>query len=125
LDTIDSSPSEYSKACTAAGIKPVQNPFWRNLPYVNIFHSITPDILHQIHKGIIKHLLIWLKDMFGADAIDSHCSRLPLNHNLHLFSKGITSLSHVLGKEHRDICRILLGVIIDIPISNHVGFSSA
>jgi Plavaka transposase len=124
LDTIDSSPSEYSKVCTVAGIKLVQNPFWRNLPYVNIFCSITPDILHEIHQGIIKHLLIWLKDMFGADAIDSRCSRLPPNHNLHLFSKGITSLSRVSGKEHHDICRILLGVIIDIPISNCVGFSS-
>ena len=39
----------YTDACTFAGIKPVFHPFWKDLPYVNIFQSITPDILHQLY----------------------------------------------------------------------------
>jgi hypothetical protein len=33
-----------------------------------------------------------------------------------LFSKGITTLSCITGKEHKAICCILLGLIIDLPL---------
>ena len=37
LCTLHDGPVAYAKACEAAGIKPVVNPFWANLPYVRIF----------------------------------------------------------------------------------------
>src|SRR5215813_6616024 len=116
----DINPAMYTQACEAVGIKPVQHPFWCNLSYVDIFRSVTPDILHQLHQGVIKHVLTWLKEIFSAKVIDDRCARLPLNHNLRHFSKGITMLSWVSGKEHQDICRILLGIIIDLPLSNNI-----
>ncbi|KAF8641626.1 hypothetical protein AX16_009886 [Volvariella volvacea WC 439] len=50
----------YSQACAAAGIKLIQHPFWEHLPFVNIYQSITSDILHQIYQGVIKHMVAWL-----------------------------------------------------------------
>jgi hypothetical protein len=114
LPSLHDGPAAYTKACEAAGIKPVVKPFWENLPYVHIFQSITPDILHQLYQGVIKHIVLWVCEAFGPAEIDARCRRLPPNHNIRIFSKGITSLSRVSGKEHADMCRILLGLIVDM-----------
>jgi hypothetical protein len=119
LTTLEEGPAEYAKSCTAAGIKPVVHPFWEGLPYLNIFMSITPDILHQLYQGVIKHLLLWLTEAFGGSEIDARCRRLPPNHNIRYFSKGITTLSRVSGKEHADMCRILLGLIVDLRLPDN------
>ena len=120
LDTIDKDPTTFCKACKAVGIKPVQHPFWQNLPFVNIFRSITPDILHQMYQGNIKHLISWIQQACGEEEIDARCRRLPPNHNIRLFLKGISSLSRVTGTEHDQICRFLLGIVIDIKLPNQV-----
>ncbi|KAI0055018.1 hypothetical protein BV25DRAFT_1816215 [Artomyces pyxidatus] len=120
LSQFDRGPAQYVEACQAAGIKPVVHPFWEDLPYANIFTSITPDILHQMYQGMMKHLISWVTDAFGADAIDARCQRMPPNHNLRLFSSGISHLSRVSGQEHKDICRILMGLVVDLPLPEGV-----
>jgi len=120
LDTIDKDPTTFCRACKAVGIKPVQHPFWQNLPFVNIFRSIIPNILHQMYQGNIKHLISWIQQACGEEEIDARCRRLPPNHNIRLFLKGISSLSRVTGTEHDQICRFLLGIIIDIKLPNQV-----
>ena len=116
LDTLEEGPTAYACNCADAGIKAVHKPFWQDLPYVNIFRSITSDILHQLYQGMIKHLLNWLKQSCDPAEIDACCRRLPPNHNLWFFSNGITLLSCVSGKEHSDMCRILLGLIIGMRL---------
>ena len=37
LDTFDDNPSDFLKTCKEAGIKLVINPFWKELPYANIY----------------------------------------------------------------------------------------
>ena len=40
------------------------SPFWINLPCCNIFACITPDLLHQLHKGVFKdHIIKWATKM--------------------------------------------------------------
>ncbi|KAH8988112.1 hypothetical protein EDB92DRAFT_1817732 [Lactarius akahatsu] len=101
--------------CHDAGLKPTYHPFWERLPYANIFLSITPDILHQLHQGVLKHLVRWLAALRSGE-IDARCSRLPPNHNARYFHKGITWLSKLTGKEHKDIARIILGVVVDLSL---------
>ncbi|TFK85635.1 hypothetical protein K466DRAFT_601004 [Polyporus arcularius HHB13444] len=116
LGEADNSATAFSKACREAGIKPVRHPFWVDLPYVDIFRSITPDILHQLYQGMVKHLLAWLKAAYGAEELDARCRRIPPNHHIRLFLKGVTNLQRVPGKAHADICRFLLGLVIGLPL---------
>ena len=116
LDMRDEGPAAFTRACQDARMRPITEPFWEDLPYVNIFAAITPDILHQLHQGIVKHLVTWLKTVYGADEIDARCRRFPPNHHIRLFMKGITKLTRLTGKEHADICRFLLGLIIGLPL---------
>lgn len=113
-------PSEYANACRERGMRPIYHPFWMDLPYSNIYLAITPDILHQVLQGLVKHVVAWIKTACSSVEIDARCRRLPPNHNVRLFLKGITSLSRLTGREHADICRILLGIIIDLPLPNNV-----
>ncbi|KAJ7491595.1 hypothetical protein B0H11DRAFT_2399014 [Mycena galericulata] len=105
LDALDAGPGIYAKACADAGIKPIYHPFWEGLPYTNIFQAIGPDILHQLYQGI---------------EIDARCRCLPPNHNVRLFMNGISNLSRVTGKEHDQISRFLLGIIVDVKLPGDV-----
>ena len=114
--------SRFHAACRDAGLKPVTHPFWQMLPLVNIFLSITPDVLHQLLQGVVRHLITWLRSpiTFGQAEIDARCRSLPPNHHTRLFTNGISGLSgsRITGKEHKDICRILLGLVIQLPLPN-------
>ena len=69
---------------------------------------------------MIKHVVAWLKQAYGEAEVNARCSRLPPNHHTRIFKNGFFSLSQVTGREHADICRILLGTIIDLPLQkNH------
>jgi len=65
----------FHAACRDNRIKPVFHPFWESLPLVNIYLSITPDILHQLLQGVVKHLVTWLSNplVFGQWNIDAQC----------------------------------------------------
>ncbi|KAH9035984.1 hypothetical protein EDB83DRAFT_2228801 [Lactarius deliciosus] len=55
-------------------------------------------------------------DFQSLGQIDAWCQSLPPNHHIKTFSNGITILSHVSGQEHKEMCRILLGLIVDLPL---------
>ncbi|KAI0055041.1 hypothetical protein BV25DRAFT_1816184 [Artomyces pyxidatus] len=116
LAQADRGPAAYIAACEKIGIKPIHHPFWEDLPYVDIYQSITPDVLHQVYQGMVKHMIGWIKRAFGADEVDARFARLPPSHHLRLFSSGISHLSRVSGQEHKDICRVLLGVVAGLPL---------
>jgi hypothetical protein len=116
LSTYDDSPEKYLATCSAAGIKPIVHPFWERLPYSDIYLSLTPDVLHQLYQGVMKHLVAWITTAFSKKDLDSRCRCLPPNFNIRSFTKGISSLSRLTGKEHADMCRILLGLIVDMDL---------
>ncbi|KAF8257783.1 hypothetical protein EI94DRAFT_1918962 [Lactarius quietus] len=74
--------------------------------------------------GVVKHLVTWLTHplIFGVTDINTRCRSLPPNHHTTLFTKGLP-FSRVTGKEHKNVCRILIGLITDLPIPG--GHSSA
>jgi hypothetical protein len=116
LDTFERDPAGFLHACSSAGIKPIIDPFWIDLPYAHIFRSIMPDLLHQIYQGTVKDVVSWIIQAIGADEVDARCHRLPPNHNLRSFTKGISTLSHITGQEHNQMCRILLALVINIQL---------
>ncbi|KAF8259177.1 hypothetical protein EI94DRAFT_1780739 [Lactarius quietus] len=109
---------QFHSACRTKGLKPIFRPFWYSLPLVDMFLSITPDVLHQILQGVVKHITAWISDpaLFGNDQINIRCHAIPPNHHTTLFPKGITMLSCVSGKEHKAMCQFLLGLIVDLPL---------
>jgi hypothetical protein len=123
LDSFDDDPAGFLQACKGVGVKPIVEPFWKDLPYAHIYRSVTPDILHQLYQGVVKHVIGWILRAFGATEIDARCRRMPPNHNIRIFMKGISTLSRVTGQEHDQMCRVLLGLVIDIPLLE--GLSSA
>jgi hypothetical protein len=108
----------FWKAYREAGLKPVSRPFWVSHQFTDIFLSIMPDILHQLLQGVMKHIVTWLSSptVFGSADIDMRCWCLPPNHSITLFGKGITMLSHLSGKDHKNVCRILLGLIVGLSL---------
>jgi hypothetical protein len=106
----------FHAACYEVGPKPIPHPFWQSFLLTDIFLLITPDILHQMLQAMMKHLIGWLVSIFGAAAIDAWCKAIPPSHKIMLFTKGIATLSWVSGHEHKKMCLILLGLIVDLLI---------
>ena len=87
LDALDHLGSpQYVQACHDVNIKPIQHPFWQDLPYINIFQSITLDILHQLHQGVVKHFIGWLRAACSCLVIDECVQRFPPNHSIWKFN---------------------------------------
>jgi len=101
----------------------VYHPFWETLPLVDIYLSITPDILHQMLQGVMKHLIAWLTDKrtFRPAQINARCKSLPPSHHITLFLGGRSHLSCVTGVEHKNMCRILIGLVINLPLPSGQG----
>ncbi|KAG5222341.1 Para aminobenzoic acid synthetase [Salix suchowensis] len=117
-DIDDVGVSVFNQQCHDAHVRPIQHLFREDLPYVHIYQAITPDILHQLYQGVVKHIIAWVTMALGAAEIDACCRRLPPNHHLRIFHKGITTLSRVSGKEHHQVCSFLLGLVIDAPLED-------
>ncbi|KAF8742362.1 hypothetical protein AX14_004918 [Amanita brunnescens Koide BX004] len=120
LCLVDMDAATFRMACKTARIKPIYHPFWEQLPYVNIYQAMSPDILHQLHQGVFKHLLSWMTKAYGAVELDARSWQQLPNHHIRIFTNGITGLSHVTGKEHDLMCRMLLGLIVGARLQNYM-----
>jgi hypothetical protein len=89
-------------------------PFWTDLPFCDIFSCITPDILHQLHKGLFKdHLVTWTAASIpgGYKEIDKRFKVMAHHPSLRHFKKGISMVSQWTGTEYKNMEKVFLGVI--------------
>lgn len=104
-------------------LRPV-NPFWVDLPHCNIFQCFTPDILHQLHKGMFKdHMVKWATAAINVDGpdrfvdaqqkseVDHRFQAMTRHPSLQHFKKGISLISQWTGNEYKNMEKVFLSVI--------------
>lgn len=108
-----SSRSAFYKECMVSDVSgSIYSPFWEDLPFTDIHIAITPDILHQLYQGVLKHLISWCQDLMTKEELDHRIRTLPLSFGVRHFDNGISSLSQVSGTERKHMGRILLGCLV-------------
>ena len=90
----------------------VYRPFWSGFPHTDIHTAITPDVLHQLYQGVLKHLTNWCTTLLSKEEMDRRVRALPPSFGVRHFKNGITSLSQISGMERKNIAKILLGVLV-------------
>ncbi|PPQ71533.1 hypothetical protein CVT26_010393 [Gymnopilus dilepis] len=89
-------------------------PFWEDLPRCNIFECMTPDLLHQLHKGVFHdHLVSWGTEAIegGEGEIDERFRTMSPHPSLRHFNRGISLTSQWTGSEHKHMEKVFLGIL--------------
>ncbi|THU94436.1 hypothetical protein K435DRAFT_668435 [Dendrothele bispora CBS 962.96] len=104
---------ERSDEFKSQNLRPI-NPFWRNLPHCNIFECMTPDLLHQLHKGLFgDHVSKWAMETIrsGHEEIDSRFRAMTPHPTLRHFPKGISSVTQWTRNEYKAMAKVFPGML--------------
>jgi hypothetical protein len=107
---------EYSRTNNMAqlkrcGLKPWW-PFWANLPHVHFANCITPDLLHQLHKGLFKtHIMGWVDELMDEAEMDARFMSMPRAKDLRHFRRGVNTISQWTGRELKEMMKVFLPIV--------------
>ena len=80
--------------------------------FADIHLSITSDVLHQLHQGILKYLISWIQKCMSPTELDARIRSLPHAYGVNHFGSGISSLGQVSGHVRKNVAKILLVCLI-------------
>lgn len=86
-------------------------PFWVGFPFCDIHSTISPDILHQLYQGVLKHLICWVQLIMTEEEFDARLQSLPPAFGVRHFAGGISSLKQVTGPERKQLGKVLLACL--------------
>ncbi|KZT53152.1 hypothetical protein CALCODRAFT_440526, partial [Calocera cornea HHB12733] len=106
----------FRKQMKSLGLLPIARPFWSDLLISNIFESMTPDLLHELHKGLFKdHLVKWTMDIVDPKLLDYRYQSLSPHHGLLAFPHGISKIEQWTGTEYKNMektfCAAIAGLV--------------
>ncbi|KAG8738093.1 hypothetical protein FRC10_007286 [Ceratobasidium sp. 414] len=93
------------------GLKPWW-PWWADLPYVDFAACLMPDLLHQLHQGMVKtHVVRWVRELVGKRRVDQCFASMPRAEGMRHFDKGVSRLKgQWTGRESREVAKQLLPI---------------
>ncbi|CAE7180458.1 unnamed protein product, partial [Rhizoctonia solani] len=114
LQTIRAARDGPSARFNWLGLTKSGEPFWADHEYVDLGCFLTPDLLHQMHKGVMKdHLIKWVTTILGKPVLDERYMSMPECHGMRHFKHGISSVSQWTGRELKEMTKILLPAMSD------------
>jgi hypothetical protein len=96
------------------GLRPAYQPFWADLPHCDALQAITPDLLHQLHNGVITHYVVpWCQSLADPGELDQRLIKSPTRpaQEMRYFSKGISQISQWSGCESKEVEKQFVGTL--------------
>ncbi|KAJ7607819.1 hypothetical protein DFH06DRAFT_1018419 [Mycena polygramma] len=103
---------KYVTEAKKRGLNGVHRPFWADWPLAEPSQFLTPEMLHHWFKFFYDHVVKWSIAALGEREIDFRFQVLRGHVNMRHFDHGISKTKQVTGREHRDMMRYLLLVIV-------------
>ncbi|KAG1888723.1 hypothetical protein F4604DRAFT_1674358 [Suillus subluteus] len=102
---------KFQKAAKAAHLSRVHMPYWSNWMFACPSVFLAGKILHTCIKFFADHPLNWVKETVGKHELDAHFMVQYKQVGTCHFTKGITHVNQMTGREHRDIqCTIVASI---------------
>ncbi|KAI5982757.1 hypothetical protein EDC04DRAFT_2874303 [Pisolithus marmoratus] len=112
--------NKQSRKFDTEDLHAVFDPFWKELPFMDIFTCLTPNILHQLHKGVFHdHLVQWCISIVGEKEVDACFQAMTQYPALCHFKKGISSVSQWTGTEHKEMQRVFISLLAS-AVEDHI-----
>ncbi|KAJ7798379.1 hypothetical protein B0H13DRAFT_2245195 [Mycena leptocephala] len=109
----DQSNSEYPVGLMDQHLHAI-NPFWSDLPHCDMFRSMTPDLLHELHNGVFgDHIVKWVTkaESGGEGEVDRRFRAMAPHPSLRHFKKGISLTTQWTGAELKNMEKVFLGIL--------------
>lgn len=74
-------------------------PFWMDFPLCEIHGTISPDVLHQLYQGVLKHFICWIQSAMTEEEFDIRLHSLPPSFGVRHFAGGISIRKKSLSLE--------------------------
>ncbi|KAG1832346.1 hypothetical protein F4604DRAFT_1606038 [Suillus subluteus] len=102
----------FHKTCQTLHLNGVVEPYWKDWGNACPSSFLTPDGLHQWHKFYFDHVINWSINIMGGAELDRRLSALQPRVGVRHWANGVSTLKQLTGREHRDLEKLLPGVVV-------------